>query len=110
MIMPAVEPRKSGGSNGRLRAVWLIPAGFFAIVPLQAVRSDKPQPYIQVVENQQVRHVSVTLGARGQAGGQDMVAISGLPAGSLVLASTVGPLQEGTTVRTTPAAAAVQGR
>ena len=79
-------------------------------VPLQAVRSDKPQPYIQVVENQQVRHVSVTLGARGQAGGQDMVAISGLPAGSLVLASTVGPLQEGTAVRTTPAAAAVQGR
>ncbi len=79
-------------------------------VPLQAVRSDKPQPYIQVVENQQVRHVSVTLGARGQAGGQDMVAISGLPEGSLVLASTVGPLQEGTAVRTTPAAAAVQGR
>ena len=79
-------------------------------VPLQAVRSDKPQPYIQVVENQQVRHVSVTLGARGQAGGQDMVAISGLPAGSLVLASTVGPLQEGTAVRTTPAAPAVQGR
>ncbi len=62
-------------------------------VPLQAVRNDKPQPYIQVVENQQVRHVSVTLGARGQAGGQDMVAIGGLPEGSLVLASTVGPLQ-----------------
>jgi RND family efflux transporter MFP subunit len=79
-------------------------------VPLQAVRTDKPQPYIQVVENQQVRHVSVTLGLRGQAGGQDMVAISGLPEGSLVLASTVGPLQEGTAVRTTPAAPTVQGR
>ncbi len=79
-------------------------------VPLQAVRTDKPQPYIQVVANQQVRHVSVTLGARGQAGGQDMVAISGLPEGSLVLASTVGPLQEGTAVRTTPGAPDVQGR
>ena len=37
VIMPAVEPRKSGGSNGRLRAVWLIPAGFFAIVLLAGV-------------------------------------------------------------------------
>lgn len=82
-------------------------------VPLQAVRSDKPQPYVQVVENQQVRHVSVTLGARGQAGGQDMVAINGLAEGSLVLAGAVGPLREGTAVRTTaaaPAAANSQGR
>lgn len=73
-------------------------------LPLQAVRTDKPQPYVQVVDGQQVRHVSVTLGARGQAAGQDMVAVSGLPEGSLVLAGAVGPLREGTTVRTTPAA------
>ena len=82
-------------------------------VPLQAVRSDKPQPYVQVVENQQVRHISVTLGARGQAGGLDMVAITGLAEGSLVLAGAVGPLREGTAVRTTaaaPAAANGQGR
>lgn len=82
-------------------------------VPLQAVRSDKPQPYVQVVENQQVRHVSVTLGARGQAGGQDMVAITGLAEGSMVLAGAVGPLREGTAVRTTaavPAATSSQGR
>ncbi len=82
-------------------------------VPLQAVRSDKPQPYVQVVENQQVRHVSVTLGARGQAGGLDMVAITGLAEGSRVLAGAVGPLREGTAVRTTaaaPAAASSQGR
>ncbi len=82
-------------------------------VPLQAVRSDKPQPYVQVVENQQVRHVSVTLGARGQAGGLDMVAITGLAEGSMVLAGAVGPLREGTAVRTTaaaPAAANSQGR
>ena len=52
-----------------------------------------------VVENQQVRHVSVTLGVRGQAGGLDMVAIAGLPEGSTVLAGAVGPLREGTQVR-----------
>ncbi len=75
-------------------------------LPLQLVRTDKPQPYVQVVENQQVRHVSVTLGARGQAGGQDVVVVSGLPAGSLVLAGTVGPLREGTAVRSATAAQA----
>ncbi len=75
-------------------------------VPLQAVRTDKPQPYVQVVQGQQVRHVTVTLGARGQAEGQDMVAVGGLPEGSTVLAGAVGPLREGTTVRYTAAAAA----
>lgn len=79
-------------------------------LPLQLVRTDKPQPYVQVVENQQVRHASVTLGARGQAGGQDMVVVSGLPAGSLVLASTVGPVREGTAVHTAAAAPAAQAR
>lgn len=72
-------------------------------VPLTAVRQDKPRPYLQVIENQQVRHVSVTLGARGQAAGQDMVAVKGLPEGSVVLAGAVGPLREGTTVRQSPA-------
>lgn len=72
-------------------------------VPLTAVRQDKPRPYLQVIENQQVRHVSVTLGARGQAAGQDMVAVTGLPEGSVVLAGAVGPLREGTTVRQSPA-------
>lgn len=79
-------------------------------LPLQLVRTDKPQPYVQVVENQQVRHVGVTLGARGQADGQDMVVVSGLPAGSLVLAGTVGPVREGTAVRTAAAAPVAQGR
>lgn len=79
-------------------------------VPLQLVRTDKPRPYVQVVENQQVRHASVSLGARGQASGQDMVVVSGLPEGSLVLAGTVGPLREGTAVRSAAAAPAAQGR
>jgi RND family efflux transporter MFP subunit len=68
-------------------------------VPLEAVRTDKPQPYLQVLAGDQIRHVGVTLGARGQAGGTERVAVSGLPAGSLVLAGAVGPLREGTLVR-----------
>lgn len=79
-------------------------------VPLAAVRTDKPSPYVQVVEGNQVRHVSVTTGARGQAAGQDMVAVAGLPEGSQVLAGAVGALREGTTVRRTAAAPATRGR
>ncbi|MEK9952929.1 MAG: efflux RND transporter periplasmic adaptor subunit [Curvibacter sp.] len=70
-------------------------------VPLEAVRTDKPQPYLQVLDGEQVRHTGVTLGARGRVGGQDLVAVSGLPEGSLVLAGAVGPLREGTAVRRT---------
>ncbi|MFN7882042.1 MAG: efflux RND transporter periplasmic adaptor subunit [bacterium] len=67
-------------------------------VPLEAVRTDKPQPYVQVLKDDQVRHVGVTLGARGQAAGTEWVAVTGLPAGSVVLAGAVGPLREGTPV------------
>ena len=37
VIMPAAESQLSSGSNGRLRATWLIPAGFFAIILLAGV-------------------------------------------------------------------------
>jgi len=68
-------------------------------VPLLALRTDKPQPYVQVVEGGRVRHVTVRTGTRGQADGQEMVAIEGLPTGARVLAASVGPLREGTLVR-----------
>lgn len=74
-------------------------------VPLEAVRSDKPAPYVQIVEGGQVRHVGVPLGARGRAAGQEMVAVRGLAEGAQVLAGAVGPLREGTAVQTAPAAA-----
>ena len=78
-------------------------------VPLEAVRTDKPVPYLQVVQGQQVRHVPVTPGARGTAGGRSLVAVSAITAGTLaegsqVLAGTVGPVREGTAVRTPNAA------
>lgn len=68
-------------------------------VPLEAVRTDKPQPYLQLIDGDKVRHVSVSLGLRGRVDAQDLVAVSGLPEGSRVLAGSVGPLREGTQVR-----------
>jgi multidrug efflux system membrane fusion protein len=71
-------------------------------LPVTAVRTDKPEPYVQIVDKEQVRHLGVKLGARGQAAGQDMVAVNGLPDGSQVLTGSVGPLREGTLVKLTP--------
>ena len=74
-------------------------------LPLGAVRTDKPQPYVQVVDQGSVRHVGVTPGVRVQLDGQTLVQVSGLPEGTPVLAATVGALREGLQVKLTPAAA-----
>ena len=70
-------------------------------LPLEVVRTDKPQPYVQALENQRVVHRSVQLGARSLLNGQTWVAIThGLSEGAQVLAASVGLLREGTEVRT----------
>lgn len=75
-------------------------------VPLSAVRTDKPQPYVQVVQGDVVQHVTVALGARSEVDGQTLVGVTGLTPGATVLAGTVGVLREGTRVKM---AAAAQG-
>ncbi|MDH4480028.1 MAG: efflux RND transporter periplasmic adaptor subunit [Rhodoferax sp.] len=61
-------------------------------LPLSAVRTDKPAPYVQMLEGDRVRHVPVVLGARGESNQQTMVAVSGLPEGAKVLIGGVGPM------------------
>jgi RND family efflux transporter MFP subunit len=73
-------------------------------VPLAAVRTDKPAPYLQVVEGGKVAHLPVTTGARGAAGQDTWVAVDGVPAGTVVIRGHVGPLREGTPVKFTEAA------
>ena len=82
-------------STGRLQTL---------VVPLSAVRTDKPQPYVQLVDKQQVRHQTVELGAHGEIDGQVVVAIKGVGEGVGVVSGSVGPLRDGTAVRFTPAA------
>lgn len=70
-------------------------------LPLEVVRTDKPEPYVQALENQRVVHRSVQLGARSMLNGQTWVAITqGLSEGTQILAASVGLLREGTEVRT----------
>jgi RND family efflux transporter MFP subunit len=70
-------------------------------VPLSAVRTDKPAPYVQVVEDKKVAHKPVTLGARGEADKESWVAVSGVTTDAVVIRGHVGPLREGTAVKFT---------
>ena len=111
-----INPSAQAGSRGVLVYLALDPApglrqGLFVqgmldtgqqaqlSVPLSAVRTDKPAPYVQLVEHDRVVHRAVQPGPRGQAEGDTMVAVPGIAAGSLVLRGSVGLLAEGTAVR-----------
>lgn len=73
-------------------------------LPLNAVRTDKPQPYVQLVTQNKISHAIVTTGARGDTNGQTMVAITGIADNAEVLSGTVGPVREGTLVKRSQAA------
>jgi RND family efflux transporter MFP subunit len=73
-------------------------------VPLDAVRTDKPEPYVQLVANSRVLHQPVQTGARGRAGNEAMVAVTGVADGAMVIRGNVGPLRAGTGVKFTAAA------
>lgn len=76
-------------------------------IPLAAVRTDKPEPYVQLLsaqgesgESLRVQHQPVVLGARSQRDGLTWVAVTrGLQAGQRILGGQVGQLREGTPVR-----------
>ena len=73
------------------------------LVPLTAVRTDEPQPYVQLLNQQQVVHQTVEIGVRGELDGQTMVAVKGVPENALLIAGSVGSVRAGTAVRfTTP--------
>lgn len=71
-------------------------------VPLSAVRNDKPQPYIQVIQSGKIAHVPVPLGRQGQHGGEAMLVVDGVtaaPAGTQLLRVQAGLIREGTEVK-----------
>ena len=70
-------------------------------VPLDTVRTDKPQPYVQRVVDGRVAHQTVHTGAAGQWQGVAMVEVQGIAAGAEVLVGSVGALREGTLVKRT---------
>ena len=106
-VLPLRQGLFAQGTLGTTRASMLA-------VPLSSVRTDKPAPYVQVIENKQIVYKSVELGARGSADGVDVVAVKGLNDSALVIRGNVGSLREGTHVKFTaigaPATTATNAR
>ena len=78
------------------------------VIPLDAVRTDKPAPYLQILKEGRIAHLEVKTGTRAVVGGQALVAVEGAPEGTVVVVGRIGQMREGTavaastTVRTTP--------
>lgn len=72
-------------------------------LPLSAVRTDKPAPYVQVMvgsgRERRIAHQPVQTGARAVRDGETWVAVQGIAPGSQVLRAAAGALQPGTSVR-----------
>ena len=71
------------------------------VVPLSAVRTDKPAPYVQLLHQGQVVHQDVSVGARGELADQTTVVVQGVPEDATVLIGSVGSLRVGTLVKLT---------
>jgi HlyD family secretion protein len=69
-------------------------------VPTGAVRTDKPQPYVQLIQDKKVAHKTVTLGSRGEFEGAEYVTVEGLSENTPVLRGNVGAVREGVAVST----------
>lgn len=70
-------------------------------LPLSAVRTDKPLPYVQVVANGVVDHVTVEVLGRGDVEGVTFAVVKGVTEGAQVLSGSVGKVRAGTAVQTT---------
>ena len=77
-------------------------------VPLGTVRTDKPAPYVQLIDKGHIVHQSVTLGARGELNGVAMVAVQGVAEGASVLVGSTGTLRPGTPVKPATTTATAQ--
>ncbi|MEZ5701981.1 MAG: efflux RND transporter periplasmic adaptor subunit [Burkholderiaceae bacterium] len=73
------------------------------VVPLSAVRNDKPEPYVQWAQEGKLRHVEVALDRQGTLAGEPVVVIdskrTGLKSGDTLLRAQAGAIREGTAVQ-----------
>jgi RND family efflux transporter MFP subunit len=76
-------------------------------VPVTSVRTDKPQPYVQVVQDGKVAHITVRTDVRSEGDQESLVAVTGVSEGAQVLSGSVGAVREGVLVKfTAPASQA----
>jgi RND family efflux transporter MFP subunit len=70
-------------------------------VPVSSVRTDKPQPYVQVVQDGKVVHITVQTDVRSEGERESLVAVTGVSEGAQVLSGSVGTVREGVQVKFT---------
>ena len=70
-------------------------------LPVSSVRTDKPAPYVQAIENGVVVHKPVELGARGVAGNENVVAVKGVAQNTQIIRASIGYVREGSRVKFT---------
>jgi RND family efflux transporter MFP subunit len=70
-------------------------------VPVSSVRTDKPQPYVQVVQDGKVVHITVRTDVRSEGERESLVAVTGVSEGAQVLSGSVGTVREGVQVKFT---------
>jgi RND family efflux transporter MFP subunit len=68
------------------------------VVPLESVRNDKTEAYVQTIQNGKVVHVKVALGLKGEADGKPVMALTEIVEGTQVLAPSAGAVRDGTQV------------
>lgn len=71
-------------------------------VKLDAVRTDKPEPYVQLIENDRVVHRNVETGLRSKIEGETRVVVQGIAENSAILSGRVGLMQPGSLVKLAP--------
>jgi RND family efflux transporter MFP subunit len=71
-------------------------------VPTGAVRSDKPQPYVQLIQDKKVVHKTVATGVRGEFEGAEYVVVQGVDENTPVLRGNVGAVREGVAIQEPP--------
>lgn len=72
-------------------------------LPLASVRTDKPLPYVQVIDGERIKHLTVQTGTRTEKTHNNLtltwVEIQGINEGAQVLTASAGAVREGTQVK-----------
>lgn len=76
-------------------------------VPVSAVRTEAPEPFVQVLTGGKVQHVKVSVRDQGDDQGLSYLGIEGVPEGSQLLSGRLGVVRAGTAVNIS---GATQGR
>lgn len=68
------------------------------VVPVSAIRNDRPEPYVQLLRDGAVKHVTLAPAPSGSVDGVPHQAVPMLAEGDTVLAATAGAIRDGTRV------------